>query len=329
MRISVVVPTYRRPANLLRCLEALQRQIRLPDEVLVAVRDDDPDTWSTLATWDNGPLPLRQVSVGLAGASEARNRCLECAVGDVLVMTDDDTVPRPEWLQVIQARFRSDPALGGLGGPDWIGGREVPYGQRAEVVGAVQWFGRRVGNHHRGTRGARRVEWLKGANMSFRREALREVRFGRLLRGSAAQFGEDFAVSLDVARSPWHLMYDPSVCVDHFPGELTAGADHRTLRDAASLTDASHNETVVLLSHLPPIRRLAFLAWALVVGTRLLPGILMAGFLLLTRGQPDAFVRCGTVWRGRIAGWRTWRAGRQRSVVEPEPQAGHEPAAST
>lgn len=319
----MVVPSYGRPGNLLRCLEALKRQQVAPEEVLVALRDDDPATWAALLAWDGGRLPLRLVGVGRLGASEARNRCLERAGGDVVAMTDDDTAPRPDWLARIRDRFGADPALGGLGGPDWIGGCETPPDERARVIGRVQWWGRRVGGHHRGSRGLVQVEWLKGANMSFRREALRTVRFGRLLRGTAAQFGEDFAVSLEVAALGWKLLYDPSVQVDHFPGALPAGRDHRSLTDPVSLEDASHNETVVLLGYLSPLRRIAFLLWAVLIGTRLLPGGLMAMYLLLARGQSAAPARCLVVWRGRLAGWRTWRSTR----AAPRPSGGAAPVA--
>lgn len=310
MRISVVVPTFRRPANLLRCLDALKRQDLAPDEVLVAVRDDDRATWTALATWPVERLRLRLVSAGDLGASEARNRCLDRSSGDLIAMTDDDTIPRPEWLARIHARFSADAELGGLGGPDWIAGHETPETGRAAEVGRIRWWGRRVGNHHHGSRGPVRVEWLKGANMAFRREALRGIRFGRLLRGNAAQFGEDFAVSLELASGRWKLGYDPAVAVDHFPGHLPGVGDHRTLTDPVSLADASHNETVVLLGYLTPLRRAAFLLWAALVGTRLLPGVLVAVYLLVTQRRLSALGRCAVVCRGRLDGWRTWRAAR-------------------
>lgn len=315
MKISVVVPTFRRPANLLRCLEALKRQERQPDEVLVAIRDDDGATWSALALWPVERLRLRLVSAGDLGASEARNRCLDQSCGDLIAMTDDDTIPRPGWLAQIHARFSADADLGGLGGPDWIGGRETPDRYRAAEVGRIRWWGRRVGNHHRGSRAPVPVEWLKGANMTFRRDAIRGIRFGRQLRGNAAQFGEDFAVSLELASGPWKLAYDPAVAVDHFPGELPGVGDHRTLTDPVSLADASHNETVVLLGYLTPARRVAFLLWAALVGTRLLPGGLVAGYLLMTQGRAAVLGRCAVVCRGRLEGWRTWRSTRRAPAV--------------
>ncbi|MFN8651097.1 MAG: glycosyltransferase family 2 protein [Gemmatimonadales bacterium] len=308
MKITVIVPTFRRPGNLLRCLDALKRQRVPAQEVLVAIRDDDPVTWATLMAWDHERLPLRLISAGLLDASEARNRCLDRATGDLIALTDDDAAPRPQWLAQIERRFAQDPGLGALGGPDWIGGRELPPEHRAQVVGKIQWWGRRIGNHHRGSAMPLRVEWLKGANVAFRREALGNRRFGHLLRGTGAQFGEDVAVSLELGAAGWVLEYDPDVAVDHFPGELPGGADHRTLADPASLLDASHNETAVLLGYLMPARRIAFLLWATLVGTRLLPGILMGLFLTLTLLRLAPLRRSRVVLRGRLEGWRTWRA---------------------
>jgi glycosyltransferase involved in cell wall biosynthesis len=334
MRLSVIIPTYRRPGDLIRCLQALRGQQRLPDEVLVALREDDSETLVALATWDPGLLPLRIVGVGRSDASEARNRCLALATGDIFVMTDDDTAPRREFLARIRARFVCDPSLGGLGGPDWIGGIELAEAERPARVGRVRWWGRQVGNHHRGARAVQPVEWLKGASMSFRREALVNLRFGRGLRGPGVQFGEDLALSLQVHRAGWKLLYDPAIAVDHFPGTLPHGRDHRTLRDDRSLRDAAFNETVLLLDYLSPPGRVAFLAWSVLVGTRLLPGLMMGLYLLLTTGSLSALRRATVVRRGRWSGWRAWwRHGRPVSASRPvtvrlEPRETPQPARS-
>jgi cellulose synthase/poly-beta-1,6-N-acetylglucosamine synthase-like glycosyltransferase len=259
------------------------------------------------------------VSVDRAGASEARNRCLDLTSGEIVVLIDDDTAPRYDFLARIRTHFVDDPALGGLGGPDWIGGIELPESERPAVVGSVMWWGRRIGNHHRGARTAQQVEWLKGANMSFRRDALQVTRFGRGLRGHAAQFGEDVALSLAICRAGWKLVYDPAVAVDHYPGRLPAGLDHRTLADERSLEDGAFNETVLLLDYLSFPGRVAFLAWNFCIGTRLLPGPLMALYQVLTLGTLGAWRRSAIVLRGRIAGWWAWRRRSWTSVLPASP----------
>ncbi len=319
MTLSVIIPTFRRPAELRRCLEALLRQQTPPAEVLVGVRSDDAATRQALARWPQRGLPLQVVAVGLTNASVARNRCVDRARGDILVLIDDDTVPHPDFLERIQAHFEADPALGGIGGPDWIDGKVVPVAARATRVGALRWWGRWIGGHHRGTATTMTVAWLKGANMSFRRGALGDLRFGDTLRGDAAQFGEDIAVSLAVTRKGWRLLYDPAVAVDHYPGALAGGRDHRGLADHVSLSDAAHNDTGLLLDHLSPIGRIAAMAYAVLVGTRLLPGVLMGGLLLLSRGSLDGPRRAAIVVRARWERWRGWRAAAGQVAVPGHP----------
>lgn len=307
LTVSVIIPTFRRPGQLVRCLHALALQTVPPTEVLVATRADDGPTRRALALARSaGRVAVTVVEVGRANASVARNRCLERARGDVIAMLDDDTVPRPGWLAALVARFRDDPRIGGVGGPDWLAGVETPPADRPARVGRVQWWGRRVGLHHDGTNAPCDVEWLKGANMSFRRLALPAGGFRQDLRGSAAQFAEDVALALAVRAAGWKLVYDPAVAVAHFPGTLVAGHDHRTLLDDTSLEDAAHNESVAMLAYLPRARRLVFRCWAALVGTRLLPGLVAA--LIGGGAWRDSFHRRRVVRRGRIAGLHTWRA---------------------
>ena len=65
-------------------------------------------------------------------------------------------------------------------------GTELAEGSRA-VVGKLAWFGRLTGNHHLGVGGGREVDVLKGVNMSFRREAIADLRFDQRMRGSGAK----------------------------------------------------------------------------------------------------------------------------------------------
>ena len=58
MRLSVLVPTYRRAADLERCLSALAAQTRAPDEIVVVTQPEDTDALALLARRQEGP-PLR------------------------------------------------------------------------------------------------------------------------------------------------------------------------------------------------------------------------------------------------------------------------------
>ena len=305
LTISVVIPSYCRPKDLARCLDALKKQKRSADEVLVVVRDTDTETWTFVQTFNPEFLPLRTATVSVSGVVAAMNMGMDVACGDIIAFTDDDATPHTDWLERIEAHFLSDSNIGGVGGRDWVyHGTELEEGER-EVVGQVQWFGRVIGEHHLGAGEAREVDVLKGVNMSFRRSAIGQMHFDPRMRGTGAQVHFELAFSLALKRAGWKLIYDPKVAVNHYPAQRF-DEDQRNRFNDLALLNAIHNETLVLLEHLPPTRRAVFLLWAVLVGTReslglvqylrFLPGEgLLAGQKLLAS------------WRGRWQGWWSWQ----------------------
>jgi glycosyltransferase involved in cell wall biosynthesis len=103
MRVSVVVPTFRRPALLDRCLGALARQDVGASSFEVVVADDEGSdaTRSRVESLARRfPAPLRYVAVtGPHGPAAARNAGWRAATGEVIAFTDDDCVPEPSWLR--------------------------------------------------------------------------------------------------------------------------------------------------------------------------------------------------------------------------------------
>src|SRR5919201_5506925 len=149
MLISVVVPSYRRVSLLAACLRALKMQNRPPDEIVVVARKSDQETVKFLGEIRK-VTALVVAEVDEPGVVAALNRGIEESVGEIVAFTDDDAQPHVDWLERIEKHFLGNPALGGVGGRDWlyIDGHLVDA--TARRVGKVQWFGRIVGNHHIG-----------------------------------------------------------------------------------------------------------------------------------------------------------------------------------
>ena len=319
LKITVLVPSYHRPDDLRRCLQALTQQARSPDEVVVVVRDSDTETQAVVKDFPQESLPLRWVAVAMPGQVAALNTGLEAAQGDIIAITDDDAAPRPQWLERIEAHFAADERVGGVGGRDWLylGGTDLEEGESA-VVGRVQWFGRVVGRHNLGVGEPRDVEVLKGANMSYRKTAIAHQRFDSRLLGSGAQVHNDLAFSLAVKRAGWRLIYDPAADIDHYQAKRF-DEDQRDQFNAIAFFNAVHNETVALLDYLPPLRRLVFLMWAVLVGTRKAFGIAQ-----WCRFLPKEGSFAGQKWwlsmQGRWQGLQTWRRGKgdRSQAVEPK-----------
>jgi cellulose synthase/poly-beta-1,6-N-acetylglucosamine synthase-like glycosyltransferase len=307
MKITVLIPTYRRSKDLERCLEALKRQTNPADELLLVVRDMDEETHEFLRSFEVDDLPLRVVDVLVPGQVAALNAGLAAATGDIIAITDDDAAPHPDWLERVEGHFLADATIGAVGGRDWVyeNGSTEPLSVNTFVtVGKLQWFGRAIGNHHLGTGSAREVDILKGANMSYRKAALFNIKFGEHLHGTGAQVDNDMAFSLAVKSRGWKLLYDPKVAVDHFPAQRF-DEDQRSQFNPIAQKNMAHNETLVLLQHLPTFRKVVYLGWALLVGTRRVPGLVQ--ILRFLPAQKQLSIQRGLVsFKGRMAGIKTW-----------------------
>lgn len=270
MRICVLIPSYLRPADLSRCLAALAAQTEPVEAVLVVARAGDDDTLAIAQSWQ-ARMDLRIVMVNAGGVLQAMTAGLAACTGDILAITDDDAVPRSDWLARIAAHFAADLRLGAVGGRDWVhrnGG--VVTGNR-KLVGKVLWFGRVIGNHHLGAGPAREVDVLKGVNCAFRTAAVVNAGFETRLRGAGAQAHWEICLCFAVRRAGWRIVYDPLVVVDHYPARRF-DRDQRDGFDAQAAADRAFNFRLALSAVSPPWRRATAVCWHNIIGTREAPG---------------------------------------------------------
>jgi glycosyltransferase involved in cell wall biosynthesis len=305
MTISVMIPTYRRPQDLARCLKALEQQTRKPEQVVVVVRDTDTDTWSFLQDYHPQAFNLEAATVKVPGVVAAMNVGLDAARGDMIAITDDDAAPHPDWLARIEAHFLSDTRIGGVGGRDLVYvGNELIYKGDSEIVGKLQWHGRVIGNHHKGMGAAREVDVLKGVNMAYRQSAIAGLRFDERMLGTGAQVHFELAFSLALRSQGWKLIYDPLIAVDHYPAQRF-DEDQRNNFNHLAWKNAVHNETLALLEYLPPLRLVVFMLWATLVGTRTAFGLLQL-LRFLPKEKTLAWQKWLASMQGRTQAWQTW-----------------------
>jgi GT2 family glycosyltransferase len=196
VRVSVVVPTYRRSGLLARCLEALGRQNLDPSafEVIVADNAADAPTRALVEGWPAAAGPrLRYLeAAGGRGPAFARNAGWRAAAAEVVAFTDDDCVPEPAWLRE---------GLAALGGAAAACGRVVVPLPPAPT------------DYERNEAGLERAEFVT-ANCFCRRDALEAV--GGFDERFTAAWREDsdlhFALlerGLTVARAPAAVLVHP------------------------------------------------------------------------------------------------------------------------
>ncbi|HEX5463480.1 MAG TPA: glycosyltransferase family A protein [Burkholderiales bacterium] len=118
--ISVVIPTWRRPPLLRRCLDAVLTQRYDPARYEVIVCDDGPDaaTHAVIETLrvdrPHGPRIRYLPVTATQGPAAARNVGWRAAHGTIIAFTDDDTLPDAHWLAAGERAMRdgADAAAG-------------------------------------------------------------------------------------------------------------------------------------------------------------------------------------------------------------------------
>lgn len=116
--VSIVIPTFRRPALLRRTLlSCCGQQVAWGGSYEIVVVDSAPDgsVEAVIAGIDTGGVPLRHVTERRPGISHARNTGLRAARGRWLALIDDDERAGSDWLRHLTATlqaYRADVVFG-------------------------------------------------------------------------------------------------------------------------------------------------------------------------------------------------------------------------
>lgn len=98
--ISIIIPSYRRPALLARCIAALRDQ-RFPRnlyEIIVVSDGPDASTAAIASSFPGRPLVRYHALRQKRGPAAARNAGWQMAEGRLILFTDDDCIPARFWI---------------------------------------------------------------------------------------------------------------------------------------------------------------------------------------------------------------------------------------
>jgi glycosyltransferase involved in cell wall biosynthesis len=311
MKITVIIPSFRRPRDLQRCLASVALQSKAAEEILVVGREGDTATLEIISTLRLRLPTLRLVRVNEPGLIAALNCGLDSATGDVLALTDDDAEPQFDWLERIAASF-ADASLGAVGGRDWIQLPNEPALFRPAPVsriGVLTWYGAQYGNHHCPLRGhKKKVMFLKGVNMAFRRRALGSHRIDTRLCGSGTQAGSELDLCLQIRQAGFGVVFDDRILVKHYSSARTAGDDRNQLTGSV-FPDICFNNHYLIAKHFEAYRALAYFVHGRLLGSRSIPGLL-ACLKWAFKGDRQVWERLGQMTRNAVAGFHLGRRAR-------------------
>jgi O-antigen biosynthesis protein len=222
--VSVVVPTFRRPQAIVRCVESILAT-GYP-ELEVVVVDNAPDEGSTageLAKRYGEDARVRYLAEPTPGASRARNVGVRATRSEIVAFADDDVIVDRYWLAALVNALVQHREVG------CVTGLVIP----ATLDSPVQLWFEQFGGFNRGYRqrlfdlsehrgNSLLYPYTAGGlgglgNAAFRREALSECEaFDVTLGPGTPAFGaEDQDAFVRLLKSGHRVLYEPAALVQH------------------------------------------------------------------------------------------------------------------
>jgi GT2 family glycosyltransferase len=205
--VSIVIPSYNRPAILQDTIAQVLRQPFRNYELWV-VDQSVPDDAQANAKYveELGDPRVHYLHLSRNGLPNARNEALVRARGEIVLFLDDDVILLAEDFIGAHLRAYEDTTVGG------VVGRHVERSLRINsrhTACHVSWSGRTIFNLF----GTEKVEVrsCKGSNMSFRMAVVNEV--GGFDRRT--QMLEETDYSTRVRAAGWHIIFEPAAEVVH------------------------------------------------------------------------------------------------------------------
>lgn len=133
MRFSLIICTYMRPGPLIDLLESVQKQLLVPDEILIIDGSPSDHSKNILKKKDYPYLKYYKVGKEDRGLTKQRNYGIQrvARTSEIICFLDDDTVLTPDYFQNLIKTYSIFPDALGVGGAiiDKVQWRELNPGE--------------------------------------------------------------------------------------------------------------------------------------------------------------------------------------------------------
>lgn len=196
--ITLAIPCLNAEGFIGMTLQALHKQLRPPDEILVIDDGSTDRSRDIVRRFPGVKLILHEQNFGIAAA---RNTAWKNATGDIVAYIDADTVPHPALLFELKQGYRND-TIAGVGGRGIELYQNNPYDRWRKEVLYQDW----------GLRPQSNIAFLFGLCSSYRKDILEKLDgFDPFFKYS----GEDMDLSFRIRLAGFRLKYNPEARVFH------------------------------------------------------------------------------------------------------------------
>ena len=301
MKVSVVIPTYKRSSYLKKCLDSLLEQERPPEEIIVVTVKDDHESLQTLSMYEENRekmIHIKHISIDKPNIVVAENQGIKVATGDIVCFIDDDAVAAKNWVREIVKHYQRDSKTGGVGGPVIPVIQGKPIIEYTNVFSKMTWYGKRITNSRKIPTRLQEVDILGGCNMSFRRDLIDPI--DENLLPYWRRFEDDMCLS--IKEKGYKILCDPNIKVFHH--EASRGLPIDTTPE--TIIGVHHNSIYVKLKHIKGLKKLICILYESIWGDNTNPGIIPFLYCALKYGDKYKLYECMYAVIGKIKGIWTY-----------------------
>jgi GT2 family glycosyltransferase len=251
-KLSVVIVTWERPEYVADCLRHLADSGDGIGEIVVVDASSTAETERAVAHFQG--VQYFHYPAGAGAMTRARNAGLARCQHQVIAFLDDDAMPRPGWAMALLRAYRETAAVAAVGRT--VSGAAIEEDADKHTIGRLYQDGSLSANFGADPGERVMVDHGIGANMSFRREVLRQLGGFRTDFGGTGAVREDTDMFLRVRALGLRAIFVPDAVVDHVAAPHARGRRF----DWRYNFWARHNHAL-LLSRNFGLRSRIFLRW--------------------------------------------------------------------
>jgi cellulose synthase/poly-beta-1,6-N-acetylglucosamine synthase-like glycosyltransferase len=297
--ISIIIPAYNAEATLQECLEAVCRQSsRKARPEVIVVDDGSDDRTREIAASNPG---VRLVCQAHQGPAAARNLGVQQAAGEVVLFTDSDCAPVPDWLEKMSAPFEDDRVAGVKG---------AYYSQQTQLV--ARFVQLEYEDKYDRMKQEPNIDFIDTYSAGYRKDVfLANGGFDNTYPTSCV---EDQEFSFRLAKKGHKMVFVPEARVFHMKHAETLG---EFIRKKSKIgywkvrVHTRHPDKIVRDSHTPPELKLQillvfFILVSIILSLRFsffLPLSFLLGLIFLASTLPFTI--------------KAWKKDRQAAVISP------------
>jgi glycosyltransferase involved in cell wall biosynthesis len=205
--VSVIIPTFNGASRIGNCLDALLKQTAGRNAEILVVNDGSTDNTLDVVRRYSG---VRLITQANAGPAAARNRGALETEGAIILFTDDDCVPTPDWLGAMLEPFED---------PEVVGVKGVYRTRQKSLV--ARFVQIEYEDRYRLMAGLDCIDFIDTYSAAFRRDRFLEM------TGYDTSFplacAEDIELSYRMSGRGWKMTFAPRAIVYHTHPDTLSG----------------------------------------------------------------------------------------------------------